>query len=78
MTALNPRLPLEYAANGMFQLGYVFPDISGPLDHYVRIMGSSSFVQLKDAKLLIKRIVTARWKLGRILASDSWDLLTSS
>jgi len=52
MPALNPGLPLDYAANGMFQLGYVFADISGPLDHYVQIMGSSSFVQLKDARLL--------------------------
>ena len=44
--------PLHYLSNSVFQLGYVFPDISKPIDHYVSKMGSPGFLRLPDVAVV--------------------------
>jgi hypothetical protein len=48
-------IPLDCAATSMVQLGYVFRDISEPIDHYRRAMGATKFLTMNDVELLDQR-----------------------
>jgi methylmalonyl-CoA/ethylmalonyl-CoA epimerase len=52
---LTSNIPLDYATTSMVQLGYVFPDISGPLEHYTRVMGATRFLRMNDVELQDQR-----------------------
>jgi Glyoxalase/Bleomycin resistance protein/Dioxygenase superfamily len=55
MHTLSSHIPLDCATTSMVQLGYVFRDISGPLEHYRRVMGATRFLRMNDAALLDQR-----------------------
>jgi methylmalonyl-CoA/ethylmalonyl-CoA epimerase len=46
---------LDCATTSMMQLGYVFPDISAPLDQYTRMMGATRFLRMNDVELQDQR-----------------------
>ncbi len=43
--------PLKFLSNSVFQLGYVFPKISVPIEHYTKNMGSPGFFRLNNAQV---------------------------